>query len=450
MHEAVHLGAQIPIWMVIPFVGMLLSIAILPLIAPRFWHHNFGKISIFWALVCAIPFLLMYKGVAFHEILHVLISEYIPFIILLASLYTIAGGIYIKGSFVGTPILNTGILLIGSLLASFMGTTGAAMLLVRPLIRANRWRKFKTFILVFFIFLVANIGGALTPLGDPPLFLGFLKGVPFLWTLKLFPIWLTAIAILLLIYFIMDYYFYKKEDLSKKPTSKERFSIEGKFNFILLLGVLLSVLLSGILHLGEINILGVHYPIQNLIRDIVLVVLLFLSLAFTPQRIRVENEFTWFPIKEVAILFIGIFITMIPCLKILEAGAQGPARPIVEILQAPYHYFWATGILSAFLDNAPTYLTFLMTALGKFYPGLPVKEAIHKLIENYPIYLEAISAGAVFFGAVTYIGNAPNFMVASIAREQGIEMPSFFGYILKYSLVFLIPTFILLTFIFFV
>jgi Na+/H+ antiporter NhaD/arsenite permease-like protein len=450
MNEVIQLGAQIPAWMIIPFAGILLSIAILPLVAPHFWHHNFGKVSIFWALTCAIPFLFMFKGLAFHEILHTLISEYIPFIILLASLYTIAGGIYIRGSLVGTPVLNTVILLIGSLLASLMGTTGAAMLLVRPLIRANRWRKVKTFILVFFIFLVANIGGALTPLGDPPLFLGFLKGVPFLWTLKLIPIWLTAVAILLSIYFIIDYYFYKKEDPSKKPTSNEKFSIEGKFNFILLLGVLLSVLLSGIVHLGEINILGVHYPLQNLIRDITLIVLLFLSLALTPQKIRVENEFTWFPIKEVAVLFIGIFITMIPCLKILEAGSHGAARPIIEILQAPYHYFWATGTLSSFLDNAPTYLTFLMTALGKFYPGLPIKEAIHKLIENYPVYLEAISAGAVFFGAVTYIGNAPNFMVASIAREQGIEMPSFFGYILKYSLVFLIPTFILLTYIFFV
>ncbi len=450
MQETMVLGAHIPLWMVIPFIGILLSIAILPLVAPHFWHHNFGKVSLFWALACLIPFLIMFKGVALHEVLHTLIAEYIPFIILLASLYTIAGGIYIRGSLVGTPFLNTSILFIGSILASLMGTTGAAMLLVRPLIRANKWRKFKTFILVFFIFLVANIGGALTPLGDPPLFLGFLKGVPFLWTLKLFPIWITAVAILLGIYFIMDFYFYKKEDLSKKPSLNEKFSIEGKFNFILLLGVLLGVLFSGTFHLGEINIFGIHYPLQNLIRDIFLIILLLLSLMFTPQEIRIKNEFSWFPIKEVAILFIGIFITMIPCLKILEAGSHGPAKPLIEALSLPYHYFWATGTLSSFLDNAPTYLTFLMTALGKFYPGIPVHDAILKLIKEHPKYLEAISAGAVFFGAVTYIGNAPNFMVASIAREQGINMPSFFGYILKYSLVFLIPTFILLTYLFFI
>ncbi|SNR91715.1 sodium:proton antiporter [Desulfurobacterium atlanticum] len=444
-----EIGVHMPLWLTIPFAGILLSIAVLPLVAPHFWHKHFGKVSAFWALACGIPFVLLYKGAAVHSILHTILVEYIPFLVLLGALYTIAGGIYIKGSFVGRPVFNSVLLFIGAMLASLMGTTGAAMLLIRPLIRANRWRQYKTFTVVFFIFLVANIGGALTPLGDPPLFLGFLKGVPFFFTLKLIPIWATAVAIVLGIFFAVDSYFYAKEDKTKIPNPDEKFEILGKINFLFLFGVLAAVLLSGIVHLPQINVLGVHLYLQDVLRDIALVVLGVLSLLLTPPVVREKNEFTWFPIKEVAILFIGIFIAMIPCLKILEAGEHGPAGSLIHILSEPYHYFWTTGVLSSFLDNAPTYLTFLMTALGKFYPGVPVKEAVHKLIETHSLYLEAISAGAVFFGAVTYIGNAPNFMVASIAREQGVEMPSFFGYIIKYSIPVLITTFVVLTFLFF-
>jgi len=444
-----EIGIHMPLWLTIPFAGILLSIAVLPLAAPHFWHKHFGKVSVFWALACAIPFIFLYKNAAVYSILHTVLVEYIPFLVLLGALYTIAGGIYIKGAFVGRPIFNSVLLFIGAMLASLMGTTGAAMLLIRPLIRANRWRQYKTFTVVFFIFLVANIGGALTPLGDPPLFLGFLKGVPFFFTLKLIPIWATAVAIVLGIFFAVDSYFYAKEDKSKIPNPKEKFEILGSINFIFLLGVLIAVLLSGIFHLPQINVLGVHLYLQDILRDVALVIFGVLSLLLTPPAVREKNEFTWFPIKEVAILFIGIFIAMIPCLKILEAGEHGPAGNLIHVLSEPYHYFWTTGILSSFLDNAPTYLTFLMTALGKFYPGVPVKEAIHKLIETHTLYLEAISAGAVFFGAVTYIGNAPNFMVASIAREQGVEMPSFFGYIIKYSIPVLITTFIVLTFLFF-
>ncbi len=447
--QASEIGAHMPIWLIIPFIGILLSIAVLPLVAPEFWHKHFGKVSAFWALACAIPFIYLYKHVALIEITHTVLKEYLPFIVLLAALYVIAGGIYIKGSFVGKPIFNAALLLIGALLASIMGTTGAAMLLIRPLIRANRWRKNKTFVIVFFIFLVANIGGALTPLGDPPLFLGFLKGVPFFFTLRLIPIWITAVGILLAVCFAIDYYFYRKEDLSNMPHLKEKFEILGSINFLFLLGVLLAVLFSGIFKLGSLEFWGLHFEIQDILRDAFLILLMVLSILLTPPEARESNEFTWFPIKEVAILFIGIFIAMIPCLKILEAGEHGPVGGFIHILSQPYHYFWATGSLSSFLDNAPTYLTFLMTAVGKFYPGLPLKVAIHKLIAERSIYLEAISAGAVFFGSFTYIGNAPNFMVASIAREQGVDMPSFFGYIIKYSIPFLLPTFLLLTLLFF-
>ncbi|WP_022847589.1 MULTISPECIES: sodium:proton antiporter [unclassified Desulfurobacterium] len=444
-----EIGAHMPLWLTIPFAGILLSIAILPLVASHFWHKHFGKVSAFWAVACAVPFIAMYKGIAVHDILHTILVEYIPFLVLLGALYTIAGGIYIKGSFVGKPIFNTALLFIGAMLASLMGTTGAAMLLVRPLIRANRWRKYKTFVIVFFIFLVANIGGALTPLGDPPLFLGFLKGVPFFFTLRLIPIWITAVLIVLGIFFAVDSYYYAKEDKTTIPIGDEKFEILGSINFLFLIGVLGAVLLSGIVHLPQISVFGVHLHLQDVLRDLILVVLAVLSILLTPPMVREKNEFTWFPIKEVAILFIGIFIAMIPCLKILEAGEHGPAGGLIHMLSEPYHYFWATGSLSSFLDNAPTYLTFLMTALGKFYPGVPVKVAVHKLIATHSIYLEAISAGAVFFGAITYIGNAPNFMVASIAREQGVEMPSFFGYIIKYSIPVLVTTFVILTVVFF-
>ncbi len=449
-HE--NMGVTLPLYSVIPFAGMLLSIALFPLMLPKFWHHHFGKVSVFWAAALVVPLLIIYRGAAVYEILHIVLADYVPFIILLGALYTVSGGILLKGTLRGTPIVNTGILLIGTILASWMGTTGAAMLLIRPLLRANAHRKNRTFMVVFFIFLVANIGGSLTPLGDPPLFLGFLRGVPFFWTFNLLPHMFVAAGILLGMYFFLDSYFYKKEGITSAPDdgAKEPLRLEGSYNFLLLAGIIGAVLMSGMAKWGDVSILGIHRGLQDVVRDGLLILIAILSMAVTPKTLREENAFTWFPIQEVAILFIGIFLTMIPCLKILQAGTEGALAFLISAVREPVHYFWVTGSLSAFLDNAPTYLTFLSTAMGGFYPGIAESEAVMLLIKENPIYLLAISVGAVFFGAVTYIGNAPNFMVRSIAEEAGTPMPSFFGYMIKYSVPVLGSVFILITLIFFV
>jgi len=448
----VNLGEVLKLWTCIPFACMLLSIALFPLLAPKFWHHHFGKVSAFWAACLAIPFLIAFKGVAVHEILHIILADYVPFIILLWALYTISGGILLKGTLRGTPIVNTIMILIGTVLASWMGTTGAAMLLIRPFLKANNYRKNRTFMVVFFIFLVANIGGSLTPLGDPPLFLGFLHGVDFFWTMKIMPHMLVTAGILLVVYFFLDTYHYKKEGLTSAPVEegeKEPLKLVGTHNFIFLGGVVVSVLISGIVDWGEVNTLGIHRAVQDWARDGFLILMAILSLLTTSKRIHEDNDFSWFPIVEVAYLFIGIFITMVPCLLILKAGLKGEMGFLIAAVKEPMHYFWVTGTLSGFLDNAPTYLTFFNTALGAFYPGMPEAQAVPLLMTESSVYLKAISAGAVFFGSFSYIGNAPNFMVRSIAEEGGTPMPSFFGYILKYSLVFLFPTFVVVTLIFF-
>jgi len=448
--EHVNLGESLPLYACIPFACMLLSIALLPLVAGTFWHHHFGKISAFWAASLAIPFVVVYKGVAIYEILHIILADYVPFIILLWALFTVSGGILLRGTLRGTPLVNTIIILIGTILASWMGTTGAAMLLIRPFLRANEHRKNKTFMVVFFIFLVANIGGALTPLGDPPLFLGFLHGVTFFWTFKILPHMLLAAGILLVVYFCLDTYFYKKEGV-KAPDDGEKkpLALAGIYNFIFLGGIVGAVLMSGIADMGEISTFGVHRAVQDWLRDGLLIAFGIGSLVATPRVLREENEFSWFPIIEVAYLFIGIFITMIPCLLLLKAGPNGAFAFLINAVKEPVHYFWVTGMLSAFLDNAPTYLTFFNTALGSFYAGITEAHAVPLLMTEKAIYLKAISTGSVFFGACSYIGNAPNFMVRSIASEAGTAMPSFFGYILKYSLIFLIPTFVVVSLIFF-
>jgi Na+/H+ antiporter NhaD/arsenite permease-like protein len=304
---------------------------------------------------------------------------------------------------------------------------------------------------VFFIFLVANVGGSLTPLGDPPLFLGFLHGVSFFWTIKILPHMVLVAIILLVIYFILDTYYYRKEAVCPPEAEDvdEPLKLEGTYNFIFLAGIVGSVLMSGIVDWGEISTLGIHRAVQDWVRDGLLIVMGILSLIATPMQIRDDNDFTWFPIVEVAYLFIGIFVTMIPCLLILKAGSEGALAFLVNGVTQPLHYFWVTGGLSGFLDNAPTYLTFFNSALGAFYPGASEAQAVPLLMTENAIYLKAISAGAVFFGACSYIGNAPNFMVRSISEEAGTPMPSFFGYIIKYSLVFLIPTFVIVTLVFF-
>ena len=448
--NSVNLGAVMPIWSMLPFAGILLSIALMPLIVPRFWHHHFPKVSAFWAIVFALPFLFFFGRVAVNEILHIIIIDYIPFILLLWVLYTVSGGIYVRGSLKGTPVVNTVILLIGTILASVIGTTGASMLLIRPILRSNAWRVHKVHTIVFFIFLVSNIGGSLTPLGDPPLFLGFLHGVPFFWTMHILPEMAFASVVLLILYFILDSYYYKKEIKTNAPdTVPEPLRIEGSYNFIFLAGIIAAVLFSGTVKLGEVNILGIHQTIENLIKDVILIIMGILSLILTKQAVRKGNEFGWAPILEVAYLFAGIFITIIPALAILKAGEHGALAWLIKSVNTPAHYFWAAGSLSSFLDNAPTYLTFFNSALGKFYPGVPEAQAVASLIVEKIPYLAAISAGAVFMGANTYIGNAPNFMVKSIAEEAGVNMPSFFGYMFKYSIPILVVLFIVITFVFF-
>ncbi len=484
-HHGTNLGEVLPLWSALPFVGILLSIALFPLFAPSFWHHHFPKVSAFWALVFAIPFLIAYGGDALYEILHIYLADYFPFIILLWGLFAASGGILLRGSLAGTPRVNLVMLIIGTILASWMGTTGASMLLIRPVIRANKKRKNKMHVIIFFIFLVSNIGGSLTPLGDPPLFLGFLHGVPFFWTFSLMPQFLTVSLMLLAVFFILDTILYNKEkDELKLEENKEKepLKLEGLHNIIFLGGVLGAVLFSGMVQLHEVNIGGVHIALQNIIRDLFICFMVFLSVKTTSKKIRQDNEFSWFPIKEVAYLFAGIFMTIIPALAMLrESGSEhGSALTfIADFVQEPAHYFWIAGALSSFLDNAPTYLTFFNLALGKLEM---VEDWVNPLLsfplnENHPLvlqgiitleataeqarslftmeeaqrfirYLTGISVGAVFFGAMTYIGNAPNFMVRSIAEENKIKMPSFFGYMI-WSLAILIPCFIVVTFIFF-
>lgn len=454
------LGTLLPLYSAIPFVGMLLSIALGPVIAPKFWHHNFGKVSAGWAAILAIPLVITYGGEGIYELLHVMIADYIPFIILLGSLFTVGGGILLRTTLKGTTYVNTGFLAIGSLLASWMGTTGAAMLMVRPFLRVNKHRKYRAFMVVFFIFTVANVGGALTPLGDPPLFLGFLHGVPFFWTLHLILPMLTVLIALLLIYIFFDRYYLKKEekeglslgsngDSAVAPlASGKTLEILGSQNFILLAAIIGVIIFSGSVKMAEVSILGIHVGLQDIIRNLLLVAILIISWMITPKALREENEFTWAPIQEVAYLFFGIFVTMAPVLAILKAGESGALSFITAAVKEPIHYFWITGILSSFLDNAPTYLTFFSTALGQFYPGMPESAAVAKLLVDHPLHLMAISAGSVFFGAVTYIGNAPNFMVRSISEESGVSMPSFFGY-MAYSVCILLPVFALVTWLFF-
>ena len=369
---------------------------------------------------------------------------------LLWALFPVTGCNYIKGSLKGTPAVNTVILLAGTVLASVIGTTGASMLLIRPILRSNAWRVHKVHTVVFFIFLVGNIGGSLTPLGDPPLFLGFLHGVPFFWTFNILPEMVFSCVFLIILYFLWDSYAYKKESRTAIPADDpEPLGIKGKRNFIFLAGIISAVLFSGTVKLGQINIFGIGQSVENLVKDAVLILMGVLSLAFTGREVRKGNEFGWAPILEVAFLFAGIFITIIPALAILKAGDQGALAWLIRSVETPGHYFWVVGSLSSILDNAPTYLTFFNSALGKFYPGMPETEAVARLVVEKIPYLAAISAGAVFMGANTYIGNAPNFMVKSIAEEAGVRMPSFFGYMFKYSIPVLIVLFLAVTFIFF-
>ncbi len=414
-------GAALSALWGVPFAGILLSIAVFPLVAPAFWHHHFGKIAAAWAIVFLLPFAVAFGAdVAFGTLVYAMLEEYIPFIVLLTALYTVAGGICVRGNLHGSPRLNTGILALGTALASIMGTTGAAMLLIRPLLRANDNRKHVVHVVVFFIFLVANAGGSLSPLGDPPLFLGFLNGVSFFWTTThlALPMLFVCGVLLALFYAIDSYYFLRREE-SRKPfldptPDSPLLGLDGKINFVLLAAVIALVLMSGLWKPGvEFDVFGTHVALQNAVRDAALIVVTLVSIAVTPRVAREGNAFNWAPIEEVAKLFAGIFVTIAPVIVILRAGEAGAFAGIVHLVNdasgQPHDamYFWA---------GATT--------------------------------LAAISAGAVFMGANSYIGNAPNFMVKAIAESRGVRMPGFFAY-LGWAAVVLVPLFLVTSWLFF-
>ncbi len=446
-------GAGLSAWWGLPFAGVLLSIALFPLLAPRVWHHHYGKIVAAWVALFLLPFAVAFgPGITGAALVHALVAEYIPFIVLLTALFTAAGGIYVRGNLHGSPLTNVGIMAVGSVLASFMGTTGASMLMIRPLLRANDNRKHVAHVVVFFIFTVSNAAGSLTPLGDPPLFLGFLKGVEFTWTLRhLFPETLFVLGSLLVIFYFVDSWYFRREgtlavDPTPDTTKPEGFGLEGLVNVLPLLAVVGLVLMSGLWKPGvSFDVYGTPVELQAAVRDGLLVVVTLVSLAITPKGVREKNQFSWAPMTEVAKLFVGIFITMIPVLAMLRAGEAGPFAAVASAVSSdagqplPWAYFWLTGSLSSFLDNAPTYLVFFNLAGG---------DAQTLMTTGAPV-LVAISAGAVFMGANTYIGNAPNFMVKAIAEDRGVAMPSFFGY-MAWSGAILIPLFVVMTFIWFV
>lgn len=440
-------GSSLGLAWALPFLGMLLSIALFPLVAHHFWERHRGKVAAAWALAALIPMALA-GGVplAAGAVVHTALLEYIPFILLLLALFTVAGGIVIRGNLHGSPATNTALLAIGAGMASIIGTTGAAMIMIRPVIRANDDRKHNVHVIVFFIFLVANAGGALTPLGDPPLFLGFLRGVDFFWpTVHLLLPTLLIVGVLLIAFFMLDSVIYAREGhMPKDPTPDRKISVAGGINFLLVPAIIGVILLSAALELGTVTIYGTEVGVESLARDAAFIAIVLVSLAFTTPGNRAENSFTWEPIKEVAELFAGIFITIIPVLAMLKAGTDGAFAPLVALVQQPggapdnLAYFWITGGLSSFLDNAPTYLVFFELAGG---------DPRHLMTEG-AVTLAAISAGAVFMGANTYIGNAPNFMVYAMARDGGVKMPGFFGYML-WSGAILLPLFALVSWLFF-
>jgi Na+/H+ antiporter NhaD/arsenite permease-like protein len=442
-------GASLGLVWLVPFAGLLLSIALGPLLFAHLWEHHYGKFALGWSLLTIVPLALVFGPmVSIEQTLHALIAEYLSFIIMLFALFAVAGGIFLRGNLHGSAGLNTLLLVIGTVLASFVGTTGASMILIRPLIRANDNRRTNVHVVIFFIFLVSNIGGGLTPLGDPPLFVGFLRGIDFFWPLSF--LWFETLfvaAVLLVLFFLLDSYFWRRDVKPQMtdPTPDSRIRLFGLINLPIIAIMISAILLSASWKPG----ISFAYPggtvqLENLVRDIVLVACALASLLLTPRMAREGNGFNWHPILEVAKLFAGIFVCMIPVLAILKAGESGVFAPLIQLVSNadgtpnPFAYFWLTGILSSFLDNAPTYLVFFELAGGN-----PTE-----LMGPLAATLAAISTGAVFMGANTYIGNAPNFMVYAVARNMGVKMPSFFGYML-WSGAILLPLFVVTSLIFF-
>ncbi len=439
-----ELGGKLGLWTLAPFVCMLLAVAILPLVAGSWFHRNRNKALV--ALVLGLPtvvYVISRFGHPGLELTAETAEEYVAFIVLLFALYTISGGIYLAGNLVATPRTNLAFLATGAILASFIGTMGASMVLIRPLLRANSERTHARHTVVFFIFAVSNIGGMLTPLGDPPLFLGFLRGVPFVWTLKLWPQWLLGVVLVLAAYLALELYYYRKEPSQARRSDLEDYvpmRLKGAIDILLLALVIAVILFSDQwLRVGEI----IHFPF---VREVILVILVVVSVTLGPRRPRAANHFSWAPIVEVAVVFAGIFATMIPALALLQAHGESIG------LSQPWHYFWASGLLSAFLDNAPTYLAFASVVQGQVgaatVGGLTASQIVPGLEFSPADFFTAISCGAVMMGAMTYLGNAPNFTVRAIAEHSGLRMPSFLGFI-GYASVVLIPIFAIVTVVFF-
>ncbi|MGN0047762.1 MAG: sodium:proton antiporter [Bacteroides sp.] len=435
---------DIPVWVLMPFVAMLLCIAVAPLLIEKQWEKNLNKFCLSMVLGSIVAIWMVANNTDenhfVHHLVHQMVYDYVPFILLLASLFVVTGGIKVNGDIRATPRVNTLILGIGFVLASLMGTTGAAMLLIRPLIATNSERKYTSHTILFFIAVVANCGGLLTPLGDPPLFLLYLRGAAFGWFFHLFPVWLLAGGVLLLVYFLLDTYYYAREpreNIEHDNRNVTPISFDGCINLLWLLCIILSVMF---INQGYIPAMGEeHAPFYiKLLREFVLVAIILLSLKTTRKEIRRANHYSWAPIVEVAVLFVGIFATMTPALIYLNAHAPSMG------LDQPWQFFYSTGVLSSFLDNAPTAVAFHSVA-----GGLPVTEGVAMVAGVPEIFLKVISVSAVFFGAMTYIGNGPNFMVKAIAEESGIKMPSFFGYMVKFSLIVLLPLYVVIQIVFF-
>lgn len=427
-------------WMLIPFVLMLLTIAVAPLVAGHFWEKNLNKLIV--TLVLAIPTscYLVYAG--FGEALaEQIFYDYVPFIILLCALFVVTGGIRIRYNMTATPLVNSVVLFIGYTIASLIGTTGAAMLLIRPLLEINKQREYKAHTVMFFIAMVANCGGVLSPLGDPPLFLLYLRGAPIEWFIHMGTEWGFVGAVLIVIYYMMDRYYYRKESkmapLTEDTDESIRISVSGVVNAFYVVGIVMAV---AFLNESRIPAMGREdAPIfLKFLREIVLIVLIILSLTTTKKWVRRSNHFTWGPIIEVAVVFVGIFVTMTPALMFLRENAHSLG------LTQPWQFFYSTGLLSSFLDNAPTAVAFYTVASGL----TPAADGV-ALVAGIPeALLKAIALGAVFFGSMTYIGNGPNFMVKAIAEKSGVKMPSFFGYMFKFSLVILLPVYVVMQLIF--
>jgi Na+/H+ antiporter NhaD/arsenite permease-like protein len=447
-HAAPLDGAALHWPWALPFIGILLTIAIAPLLAPKFWLRHYGKLAFGWAALTVVPLAALYDlPTALTAFLHMMLADYMSFIVLLFALYVVAGGILVTGNLRGTPLVNTALLGLGAVIASLVGTTGAAMILIRPLLRANAARLHNAHVIVFFIFLAANIGGSLTPLGNPPLFVGFLHGIDFFWTARhLAAPTAVAAALVLAAFLIVDLWLYRHDrriTMVGEAQPRVRLQLRGRVNFLLIAGIVAAILGSAFWRPGvAIEVYGTPLELQNLVRDAVLVLIAVLSLVLTPNEHREANGFTWEPIAEVAILFGGIFTCIIPVLAMLQAGSAGAFSWLLAAATTQggpndVAYFWLSGTLSAFLDNAPTYLVFFELAGGD--PAA--------LMGPLASTLAAISMGAAYMGALTYLGNAPNLMIHAIAAERGVKMPSFFGFMV-WSCAVLLPVFGLITYLF--